>query len=191
MAQQDPTLEDAVDGALGASVVIMNPPFTNRIKMGEKFSDEIRSRLRARVDGLEQALVRNDPELERFVSKRSIAPLFEALAEKCADAANGVVAMVRPTIVLTGPASLRMREIFARRFHIHTLVTCHQPDEVNLSQNTSINESLIVIRRHASRNGTKPPTRIIGLDRMPTDDQAVAELHDCLLRCETGLLPDG
>ncbi|MCY3820367.1 MAG: hypothetical protein OXH52_13550 [Gammaproteobacteria bacterium] len=41
------------------------------------------------------------------------------------------------------------------------------------------------------RGGAKPPTRIINLDRMPSDDQAVAELHDCLLRRETGLLPDG
>ena len=191
MAQDDPTLEDAVDAVLGARVVIMNPPFTNRIKMGEKFSDEIRSRLRKRVDGLEQALVRNDPEMDRFVSKRSVGPLFEALAEKCADAATGVVAMVRPTILFTGPAALNMRQVFAKRFHIHTLLTCHQPGEINLSQNTSINESLIVARRHVPGKGAKPSTRIISLDRMPTDDQAVAELHDHLVRCETGLLPDG
>ena len=37
--QDDPTLEDAVEAVLGARVVIMNPPFTNREKMGEKFSD--------------------------------------------------------------------------------------------------------------------------------------------------------
>ena len=34
MAQDDPTLEDAVDSVLGARVVIMNPPFTDRKKMG-------------------------------------------------------------------------------------------------------------------------------------------------------------
>ena len=191
MAQDDPTLEDAVEDVLGAQVVIMNPPFTDRKKMGEKFSDGIRKRLRERVDGLERALVQNDPELDGFVSKTSIGPLFEALAEKCAGAASGVVAMVLPTIVFTGPASLHMRQVFARRFHIHTLLTCHQPGEINLSQNTSINESLIVARRHDPREGTKPPTRIIALDRMPNDDQAVAELHDSLVRCETGSLSDG
>jgi len=191
MAQDDPTLEDAVDAALGARVVIMNPPFTSRENMGEKFSDGIRRRLRERVDGLERALVQNDPELDGFVSKTSIGPLFEALAEKCAGAASGVVAMVTPTIVFTGPASMHMRQVFARRFHIHTLLTCHQPGQINLSQNTSINESLIVTRRHDPREGAKPPTRIISLDRMPSDDQAVAELHDRLVRCETGPLSDG
>ena len=191
MAQDDPTLEDAVDAVLGARVVIMNPPFTNRSKMGEKFSEGIRRRLRERVDRLEIALVQSDPELEGFVSKTSIGPLFEALAEKCVDAVDGVVAMVWPTIVFTGPAALRVRQIFAKRFHIHTLLTCHQPGEINLSQNTSINESLIIASRHELRERAKPPTRIISLDRMPTDDQAVAELHECLVQSETGVLSDG
>ena len=191
MAQDDPTLEDAVDGVLGARLVIMNPPFTSRERMGAKFSEGIRRRLRERVDGLERALIRNDPDLDGFVSKTSIGPLFEALAEKCADADDGVVAMVWPTIVFAGPAALRVRQVFARRFHIHTLLTCHQPGEINLSQNTSINESFIVARRYESSEGAKPPTRIISLDRMPPDDQMVAELHDRLVQCETGLLSDG
>ena len=191
MAQDDPTLEDAVDSVLSARVLIMNPPYTSREKMGEKFSDVIRRRLRERVDGLERVLVQNDPELDGFVSKTSIGPLFEALAEKCVDAVNGVVAMVRPTVVLAGPTALHMRQVFANRFHVHTLLSCHQPDDFNLSQNTSINESLIVVRRHELRDGGKPPTRIISLDRMPFDDQAVAELHDRLVRCQTGLLSDG
>ena len=98
--------------------------------------------------------------------------------------------MVWPTIVFTGPASLRVRQVLASRFHIHTLLTCHQPGEINLSQNTSINESLIVARRRASTAPT-PPTRIVSLDRFPANDEAVAELHERLLRCESGPLPDG
>ena len=107
IAQDDPTLEDAVDAVLGARVVIMNPPFTNRSKMGEKFSEGIRNSLRKRVDGLERTLVQNDPELDGFVSKTSIEPLFVALAEKCANAADGVLAMVNPTIALTAPSVQR------------------------------------------------------------------------------------
>ena len=143
------------------------------------------------VDGLERALVQDNPELDGFSGdKTSIGPLFEALAEKCAGAATGVLAMVRPTIVFTGPASTHMRQVFAKRFHIHTLLTCYQRGNVNLSQNAKINESLIVARRHAPSDGAKPPTRIISLDRMPTDDQAVAELYGSLVGCETGLLSD-
>ena len=187
----DTELEDAVEAVKDTRIVIMNPPFTNREKMGEKFSDTHRTQLRERVDVLESALVQNDPELEGFVSKTSIGPLFEALAEKCAESSGDTVAMVWPTIAFTGPSTQYKRQVFSKRFHIHTLVTCHQPGNINLSQNTSINESLIVARRLSEPVGTRPPTRIISLDRMPTDDQAVAELHECLTRCETRLLADG
>jgi len=83
-----------------------------------------------------------------------------------------------------------MRQIYAKRFHIHTLLTCHHPSDINLSQNTSINESMIVAQRHGPSEGAKPPTRIISLDRLPAGDQEVGELHDHLARCQRGLLPD-
>ena len=42
---EDVELEDAVDAAKDAKVVIMNPPFTNRTKMGEKFPKHIQQLL--------------------------------------------------------------------------------------------------------------------------------------------------
>ena len=191
MAYGDPTLEDAVDDVMGTRVVIMNPPFTSREKMGEKFPKAIQGRLRERVDGLERALVQSDPEMDGFSDKTAIGPLFVALADKCLGASDGVLAMVNPTIALTTPSGQFERQVLAERFHIHTLLTCHQPGDINLSQKVSINESLIVARRVGPTTGDKPPTRIISLDRMPTDEQEVAELHDCLVQCEAGLLPDG
>ena len=41
MATADDTeLEDAVSAVKDARIIIMNPPFTNRAKMGEKFPKE-------------------------------------------------------------------------------------------------------------------------------------------------------
>jgi len=190
MTRDDPTLEDAVDAVVGARMVIMNPPFTNRGKMGEKFSDGIRRRLRKRVDWLEGTLVENDPELDGIVSKTSIGPLFKVLAEKCSDANDGVIAMVWPTVAFTAPSAHDLRQVLAKRLHIHTILTSHQPGEINLSQNTSINESLIVASRHQLK-GSRLPTRVISLDRMPADDQEVGELHDHIVQCGAGLLGDG
>ena len=52
-------MEDAVDAVRsGVRIVIMNPPFTNRSKMGEKFPQETQRSLRKRVDDLERLLVR-------------------------------------------------------------------------------------------------------------------------------------
>lgn len=136
-------------------------------------------------------MVRNDPELDGFSEKNAIRPLFVALADKCLNASNGVLAMVSPTISLTAPSGQRERQVLAKRYHIQALLTCHQPGNVNLSQNTGINESMIIARRFDLRDGAKPSTRVISLDRMPTDDQTVADLHDRLVRCESGLLSDG
>ena len=52
----------------------MNPPFTNRAKMGEKFADkEVQKRLRDRTDHLENTLVSVDPEMNNFVDKKLCA----------------------------------------------------------------------------------------------------------------------
>ena len=57
-----------------------------------------------------------------------------------------------------------------------------------MSQNTSINESIIVAKRSS---GTKPATRFITLDRMPSDDSEVHDMHKALLECQEGLMKDG
>ena len=54
-----------------ARIVIMNPPFTNRAKMGEKFPGNIQQALRSRVDEMERILVRNDENMEDFTDKNS------------------------------------------------------------------------------------------------------------------------
>ena len=57
-----------------------------------------------------------------------------------------------------------------------------------MSQNTAINESVIVMRRH---DGPKPPTRFINLDRLPADEGEVVDFHRCLADCEEGLIANG
>ena len=141
----DAELEDAVDAARNARIVIMNPPFTNRANMGEKFPTETQKKLRERADYMEQKLTQADPELDGFADKNSIAPLFVALADKCVGNEDGILTMVLPTIALSNPSGLGERQILAQRWHIHTVLTCHQPGNVNMSQGTSINESVVVM----------------------------------------------
>ena len=185
----DTELEDAVSAVKDARIIIMNPPFTNRAKMGEKFPKETQRLLRARADAMERILVRNDSDLEDFVDKNSLAPLFVALADKCTVKRDGILAIVHPTIALTNPSGQRERQILAQRFHIHTVLTCHQPRNINLSQNTSINESIVILRRHS--DGPKQSTRFVHLDRMPADESEVEDLHSCLLDCTEGQMKNG
>ena len=80
-----------------------------------------------------------DPGLDGFVSKRSLAPMFVALAERCVDTTDGVLAMVAPTVSLANHSGVQERRVLADRFDLHTVLTCRQPGNINQSQNTKIN----------------------------------------------------
>ena len=182
-------LEDAVAAVQNARIVIMNPPFTARGRMGEKFPKATQEALRQRTDDLDGVLVNSDPTFNELASRNTIRPLFIGLADKCLRQEDGILTMISPTIALSGPSGIGERRILAQRYHIHTVLSCHQPAQVNLSQNTGVNESIVVMRRHNA--GPKPPTRFINLDRMPLDDTEVAELHHCLAQCDKGSIPEG
>ncbi len=184
----DVELEDAVEAAKDAKVVIMNPPFTERIKMGEKFPNKTQGLLRKRTDQLEDLTFGSDPELKGFVSRRAVAPLFVALAERCVYRESGILTMVSPTILCSNASGLTERRILAKRFHIDTVITSHQPSNINLSQNTNINESILILKRH---EGTKPPTRFIALDRLPMNEVEVEDMHQSLSNLDQGRIANG
>ena len=125
----DIELEDAVSAVKDAHIVIMNPPFTNRAKMGEKFPKEMQQSIRSRADAMERILVRADPSLREFADKNSIRPLFVALADHIQKRPDGVISMISPTIALSATSGLKERQILGQRFHVHTVVTCHQPGQ--------------------------------------------------------------
>ena len=185
----DTELEDAVSAVKDTRIAIMNPPFTSRAKLGEKFPKETQKSLRARADAMERILVDADPDLSEFMDKNSIGPLFVALADHVLNHRNGVFSMINPTIALSSTSGLKERQVLAQRFHVHTVLTCHQPANINMSQNTSIHESTIVMRRHG--DGPKPPTRFVHLDKMPINESEVENLHGCILDCAEGQMSHG
>ncbi len=184
----DAELEDAVAAVKDARIVIMNPPFSNRAKMGEKFPTAIQQALRSRVDAMERILVRNDEEMDDFVDKNSVRPLFVALADRCLRDADGILTMVTPTVALCAPSGLNERRILAERYHINTVLTGRWPREFSLSQNVEIDESIIVATRNEDN---RAPTRFVHLDKMPVDEAEVGTLYCCLLECPQGKIADG
>ena len=123
--------------------------------------------------------------LSEFLDKNSLGPRFAALADLCLNREEGVFATVIPTTALTNTSGLSERLALANRFHIHTILTCHQARDVGLSQHSEISESIVVLRRHAADS---PATRIVSLDRLPADRNEADELFDGF---ETGTLPNG
>ena len=100
----------------------------------------------------------------------------------------GALTMINPTIALSAPSGLNERRVLAQRFHIHTVLTGRWPREFTLSQNVEVDECMVIAVRH---DGTRPPTRFVHLDRMPHNEDEVAELHQALRDCPRGLLADG
>ena len=184
----DAELENAVHAVKDAGIVIMNPPFSNRTKMGEKFPNAVQQALRYQVDGMERILVSADPAMMEFSDKNSIRPLFVALADHCVKRHDGVLTVIEPTIALSTLSGLRERQILAQRYHIHTVLTGRWPREFTLSQNVEIDECMVIAVRCS---GIRMPTRFIHLDRMPRDEEGVAELHQALQKCQDGPLADG
>ena len=184
----DAELEDAVEAAKDARIVIMNPPFSNRSKMGEKFSESVQQALRSRTDSLEDLLVINDPELKNFASRNTARPCFVKLADRCLLEDAGTLTLINPTIALSAPSALDERRIMARRYHVHTVLTGRWPREFTLSQNTEIDESIVVLMRH---DENKPPTRFVHLDKMPVDESEVDDLYRCLSECQQGQIANG
>ena len=189
---EGPEMEDAVHAACGARIVIMNPPFTNRRKMGEKFDNNTQVALRRRMDTLEGFLESADRGLSEVLDKNSLRPLFAALADLCLNREEGVFTTLIPTTALSNTSGMPERLELAKRFHVHTILTCHQADDVGLSQHSRISESIVVLQRHEdATHPSHPPTRIVSLDRLPDSNTEAAHLFDGLDSCETGTLPDG
>ena len=186
--EDDGELENAVEAASESRIVIMNPPFTNRANMGQKFPKEAQRSLRSRVDKLENALTANDPAMSDFANKNAIAPLFNALADKCLLPTDSVFTSIRPSVNLSAPSAAFERRETARRFSVRTVVACHVPTQVNMSQGTGINECIVVAKRH---DGPATPTRFIALDRMPANDEEAADLHEQIQECREGNLANG
>ncbi len=183
---EDAELEDAVEAVKDARIVIMNPPFSRRAKMGEKFPPEIKQGLHRRIDKMEEHLRRNDEQMQGFLEKNAVRPLFAALADKVTR--KGVVATIAPLAALTGTSGLTERQVLSRRFHVDTIVTCHEPSNPNMSIDTDINEAIVILGRNIARDTS---TRLVVLDRYPKDDSEVADLHHNLRRAEGGEILNG
>ena len=181
-------MEDAVNAVRDIGIVIMNPPFSNRAKMAGKFSQSVKEAMRARMDNFLRSVVADSPDMAVFINQNSIAPSFVALAEKCLNRNNGVLAMITPTIALTTPSVADERSFLSKAFHIDMVLSSHRPGDINLSQSTTIGESIIVARRH---QGPRPPTRFIALDQLPKDETEVAQLHEFLRSVRIGSIPHG
>ena len=166
---------EATERALKARVVLTNPPFVTREKLGAKFGIEGQRAIRERIDKSQEELETKLPEYAGFSEKTTTQPLYLALGLLAMDPEKGVLGTVITTVGLLAPSGLAQRRKLASELHIRYVVTCHEPGQENLSQSfraDPVNESLVVGTRIGRNDGLA--TTFVSLDRFP---RSVAEAH--------------
>ena len=160
-AQQVEQAEESAGPPPLMDLILMNPPFTRDSLRHDQFS---------RAD--EQAIKAREKEVMEGQSHRAAARLhssggaFTVLAERMLKADAGTLALVLPSVVPTAPGNRELRRYLAKRFHIDTIVSSHDPRRIHFSESTAIGEILLICRRWPG-DEPKPPTRIINLARNP------------------------
>ena len=166
---------EATERALKARVVLTNPPFVTREKLGAKFGIEVQHAIRERIDKSQEELENKLPEYAGFSAKTTTGPLYLALGLLAMDPGSGVLGTVIPTVGLLAPSGLAERRKLVSELHVRYVVTCHEPGEENLSQSfraDPVNESLVVGTRMGRNDGLA--TTFVSLDRFP---RSVVEAH--------------
>ena len=161
-------------------VVMMNPPFTNSEKRGQRYSSAAVDSMRDRERIIKQRVAEHDMDAGGVIDSASVETFFAPLAESIVKQSDGVLAQIMPTTSCIGAAAADKRRFLADRFHIDTIVTTHDPKHINFSENTSIHESLLLCRRRDDRNADAP-TRFVSLRKMPeTPDEVEEWLSDLM-----------
>ena len=161
-----------------ANLVIMNPPFTRNSLRHDQLDAEVERQVKER----EKKIFAKAPVKVSFSSS---GPAFLVLAEHLCKKNYGTVAWVHPLSASMAPSTHSVREFLAKEFHIETVVTAHDPKRFWFSENTSISEMLVVMRR----GGIGQPTRIINLARNPETVQEALQLSESIRKGETESIP--
>ena len=157
-------------------VVIMNPPFTRNDIRNRQYSTSDRNRIQNREKQVVDFVRDRDRQAGRAIDHTNASSFFTPLANMLLRKETGVLAQVLPTTAFVGASGRKGRIFLAEKFQVETVITSHDPNRVNFSENTTIHESLIISRRSQDRL----PTRFISLRRMPTDAHEAIFLADMI-----------
>jgi hypothetical protein len=156
----------------------MNPPFTRSVG-GNLLFGNLPASERKRLQRKLQAVVRR-----RSVSASITAGLgsvFVALANAYMKE-GGRLALVLPHAVLSGVTWQKTREIIRSDYHLEYVITSHDPDQWNFSENTNLSEALIVARKLGSAPGDAgAKTVCVNVWRQPVNSvEALSAAHSLL-----------
>lgn len=170
-------------------LVIMNPPFTNNVKKNSQYSPAQKKAMQQHELGLRDVLLQSDPVAGATIDANSIRTYFTPIVERMSASRGATVASVVPTTACTASSGQKERRFLAERLYIETVVTSHDPKNINFSENTGIHECLLVARRRDERPqfpADDPPTRFVSLSRMPSTTEEALAAADAIASDDPG-----
>ena len=166
---------------------IMNAPFTANENRSRKYGKAGRKAMQRHELDIQERLEHRDGRMRGVVTANSIQTFFSLLADVLLSDRQGTLAKVIPTAVCTNTSALEQRKFLARRFHIETVVTSHDPRRPNFSENTAIHESLLICRRRTGDDGSADrPTRFVALCTMSSTPWEAIEAVEAIHAGKTG-----
>ena len=151
-------------------VVLTNPPFSDNTKRNRNVDEDTKRAMQQREKDLRDRLLASDKAAGGLIDTNSISTFFTPVIDCVLDRNDGVVAKILPMTACTAASGREERQFLASRFWIKYVVMCHDPKNINLSQETNINECLLIGTRQGVSEGK--PTTFVNLSRYPfnTDD---------------------
>lgn len=119
---------------------VMNPPFVS-----SRYGNRLFGSLPDERATLQKELSRQSKALG-VSATAGLGALFVPLAEKHVKP-GGRIAFVLPIAVATGEAWSAIRKRIADRFHLELVITSHDSERPNFSENTDLSELLFIARR--------------------------------------------
>jgi len=143
-----------------ADLVIMNPPFTRDSLRHDQFTKVDEKLLKSR----EKELFAGLP-----IHRSGGSNAFLVLAEHINKSDEATLASILPLTLATDASGQEIRKFLAKKYHVDTIVTSHDPTRIYFSENTNIGEMLLVCRRRSTRRIALPnlPTKIVNLYENP------------------------
>ena len=174
--EDDDVVDPDTKAALAnTKVVLTNPPFSDNTKRNRNVDEDAKRAMQQREKDLRDRLLASDEAAGSLINLNSVQTFFTPVIDCVLDRDEGVLANILPMTACTGGAAAEQRRFLASRFWIKYVVMCHDPKNINLSQETSINECLLIGTRRGAGKGK--PTTFVNLARYPLnteDAQAIA-----------------
>ncbi len=141
---------------------IMNPPFTRSVGGNLLFGslpDTDRTKMQKRL----AELIKKKKVLAN--STAGLGSIFVAIADRFIKQ-GGRIGLVLPKALLSGVAWDKTRELLRRKYRVEYIISSHDPNRWNFSENTSLSEVLIVaVKENGNSNQSDEPVISVNLWR--------------------------